>query len=105
MSVSPRLGFVLLFSLLVFAFAANVATGSIHIPLMEVLRILLGRGSESAAWSSVVLNLRLPQAITGLLAGAALAVSGLQMQTLFRNPLAGPFVLGISSGASLGVAP
>lgn len=101
---SGRLGFSLLLVGLVFAFLANVATGSILIPVGEILSILLGRGSENPAWVSIVLNLRLPQAVTATLAGAALAVSGLQMQTLFRNPLAGPFVLGISSGASLGVA-
>jgi iron complex transport system permease protein len=88
----------------VLAFAANVATGSVRIPLSEVLSILFGQGSENTAWSRVVVQLRLPQAVTALISGAALAVSGLQMQTLFRNPLAGPFVLGISSGASLGVA-
>ena len=98
------LGLALLLALLLLGFAANVATGSVSIPLSEILSILIGRGSEHRAWTSVILNLRLPQAVTALLSGAALAVSGLQMQTLFRNPLAGPFVLGISSGASLGVA-
>ncbi len=102
--ISRSAGFGLLALVAVLAFAANVATGSVRIPLSEVLSILFGQGSENTAWSRVVVQLRLPQAVTALISGAALAVSGLQMQTLFRNPLAGPFVLGISSGASLGVA-
>ena len=102
--ISRSAGFGLLALVAVLAFAANVATGSVRIPLSEVLSILFGQGSENTAWSRVVIQLRLPQAVTALISGAALAVSGLQMQTLFRNPLAGPFVLGISSGASLGVA-
>ena len=104
MRISRSAGFGLLALVAVLAFAANVATGSVRIPLSEVLSILFGQGSENTAWSRVVVQLRLPQAVTALISGAALAVSGLQMQTLFRNPLAGPFVLGISSGASLGVA-
>jgi len=76
----------------------------VHIPIGEVLRILVGEQPERATWTSIVLNFRLPRALTATLAGAALGVSGLQMQTLFRNPLADPFVLGVSSGASLGVA-
>ena len=104
MRIPRRLGLLLLLVALLLAFGANVATGSIRIPLLEILWILFGRQAENSAWASVVLQLRLPQAVTATLSGAALAVSGLQMQTLFRNPLAGPFVLGISSGASLGVA-
>jgi iron complex transport system permease protein len=84
-------------------FCLAVATGSVSIPLPEVARILLG-GEGNPAWERIVLQLRLPRALTAALAGAALAVSGLLMQTLFRNPLAGPYVLGISAGASLGVA-
>ena len=103
-TISRRLAFALLPAFLALAFLANVATGSIHIPLLDILSILVGRSSEQPVWPAVVLNLRLPQAVTAALAGAALAVSGLEMQTLFRNPLAGPFVLGISSGASLGIA-
>jgi iron complex transport system permease protein len=83
---------------------ADVATGSVDIPFGATLDILLGRGAPEPAWERIVLDLRLPQAGTAVLAGAALAVAGLLMQTLFRNPLADPFVLGISSGASLGVA-
>jgi iron complex transport system permease protein len=96
--------FAFLLALLAVSFAVNIALGSVTIPLREVLSILLGQGSDQQAWTRIILHLRLPQAITAMLAGAALAISGLEMQTLFRNPLAGPFVLGISSGASLGVA-
>jgi len=85
-------------------FLLSLAVGSVHIPIGEVLRILVGEQPERATWTSIVLNFRLPRALTATLAGAALGVSGLQMQTLFRNPLADPFVLGVSSGASLGVA-
>lgn len=81
----------------------DLVLGSVRIPASEVLRSLFGQ-PESLLSQSIVLNYRLPKAITALLAGAALSVSGLLMQTVFRNPLAGPYVLGISSGASLGVA-
>jgi iron complex transport system permease protein len=90
--------------LLVVLFVVDVATGSVRIPIGATTGILLGRGSSDPTWERIVLDLRLPQASTAVLAGAALAVAGLLMQTLFRNPLADPFVLGISSGASLGVA-
>lgn len=86
------------------AFLASLAAGSVAIPLDEIGTVLFGGASSRPAWDQIVLNLRVPRAFTAMLAGAALALSGLQMQTLFRNPLAGPFVLGISSGASLGVA-
>ena len=82
----------------------NLFIGSVHIPLAEICRILVGRGSESEIWANIVLSSRLPQSLTAIVAGAGLAVSGLQMQTVFRNPLAGPSILGISNGASLGVA-
>jgi len=72
--------------------------------LVEVIQILFGKGSEQAAWQHIVWQSRFPQAITALLAGASLATSGLLLQTLFRNPLAGPSILGISDGANLGVA-
>ncbi len=85
-------------------FLLSLVVGSVSIPAGEVLRILLGEQPERATWTTIVLNFRLPRALTATLAGAALGVSGLQMQTLFRNPLADPFVLGVSSGASLGVA-
>jgi iron complex transport system permease protein len=82
----------------------SLALGSVRIPLREVVTILSGGESSRATWETIVWQLRLPRALTALLAGASLAVAGLQMQTLFRNPLAGPFVLGINAGASLGVA-
>ncbi len=84
-------------------FALDLAVGSIYIPLGDVWSALTG-GDCHAATAKIVLNIRLVKALVALLGGAALAVSGLLMQTLFRNPLAGPYVLGISSGASLGVA-
>lgn len=84
-------------------FAVDLATGSVPIPLDEVWAALTGGGAE-ASTVRIVRSIRLVKAVVAVAAGAALAVSGLQMQTLFRNPLAGPYVLGISSGASLGVA-
>ena len=82
---------------------ANLMLGSVRIPAGEVVRTLLARG-DNPIWSHIVLESRLPQAITALLGGAALSASGLMMQTLFKNPLAGPSILGISDGANLGVA-
>ena len=89
---------------LLLALSASLALGSVAIPLGEIARIVMGSAPASETWSLIVLTIRLPKAITAALAGAALAASGAQMQTLFRNPLADPFILGISSGASLGVA-
>jgi iron complex transport system permease protein len=86
------------------AFLLSLSFGSVQIPLEQVLTILLGGQPDRATWTTIVYDFRLPKALTAALAGAALGVSGLQMQTLFRNPLADPFVLGVSSGASLGVA-
>ena len=82
----------------------NLLIGTVSIPLSEVCSILVGRGSRSEIWSNIILSSRLPQVLTAIVAGAGLAVSGLQMQTVFRNPLAGPSVLGISNGSALGVA-
>lgn len=90
-------------SILLFFFL-NLLLGSVHIPAKEIWSILTGQGSESQIWSNIILKSRIPQSLTAIMAGAGLAVSGLLMQTVFRNPLAGPSVLGISSGASLGVA-
>ncbi|MBL1201392.1 MAG: iron chelate uptake ABC transporter family permease subunit [Nostoc sp. ZfuVER08] len=98
------LAFLLLIIGFIFAFLLDLAFGSVAIPMQEVMQILLGQEVEKVTWSNIILKFRLPKALTATLAGAALGVSGLQMQTLFKNPLAGPFVLGISSGASLGVA-
>ncbi|NJM68803.1 MAG: iron ABC transporter permease [Scytonema sp. RU_4_4] len=96
--------FPILLTTLILTFLLDLAFGSAHIPLNKVITILLGQQPEKIAWTTIILKFRLPKALTATLAGAALGVSGLQMQTLFKNPLAGPFVLGISSGASLGVA-
>lgn len=96
--------FAALICLLAAAFAAELSLGSVRIPFHSILGILAGKAPERASWTAIVLLFRLPKALTAALAGAALATAGLQMQTLFRNPLAGPFVLGIGSGASLGVA-
>ena len=74
----------------------NLLIGSVRIPMTEVCRILLGEESNEI-WTNIVFSSRLPQALTAIMAGAGLAVSGLQMQTVFRNPLAGPSVLGISN--------
>jgi iron complex transport system permease protein len=82
----------------------SLAVGSVTIPLPDIMAILTGGEPTKASWTHIVLAFRLPKALTAVLAGAALAVSGLQMQTLFRNPLADPFILGISAGASFGVA-
>lgn len=85
-------------------FFLNLVLGSVSIPLRAVWNILWGTGNESVIWQNIIWKSRVPQALTALVAGAGLSVSGLQMQTVLRNPLAGPSVLGISSGASMGVA-
>ena len=95
---------ILLFLANVLFFALNLLLGSVHIPFGAVIDSLFAGGSSSEIWDNIILKSRLPQAVTSILAGAGLAISGLQMQTVFNNPLAGPSVLGISSGASLGVA-
>ena len=82
----------------------SIGMGSIMIPLREVFQILMGNGDPDSSSHAIVWSLRIPRTTAAILAGIALSLSGLQMQTLFANPLAGPFVLGISSGASLGVA-
>ena len=85
-------------------FTLNLLLGSVSIPAGEVVSILCGNEAAKASWQFIVLESRLPQAITATLCGAALAVSGLMLQTAFRNPLAGPSVFGVNSGAGLGVA-
>lgn len=95
--------FVSLGILTVFLFLIDLSVGSVSIPLNDVWNSISGKMDDPVV-RGIVINIRLSKAIVALLAGAALSVSGLQMQTLFRNPLAGPYVLGISSGASLGVA-
>lgn len=94
--------FILLILLTIFLFFIDIAVGSTNISPGEIWKALRGHSDEATA--SIVINIRLIKAATAIIAGAALPVSGLQMQTLFRNPLAGPYVLGISSGAALGVA-
>ena len=95
--------FTALAALTLFLFLLDLAVGAVAGPLGDVWAALTG-GDCPRATAKIILNIRLIKAVVALLAGAALSVSGLQMQTLFRNPLAGPYVLGISSGASLGVA-
>ncbi len=102
---NTRHGWLLVLTgLLLVVLILSLVVGSVNIPLGDVLKILMGGEPARKTWTTIMLDLRLPKALTALLAGAALGVSGLQMQTLFRNPLADPFVLGVSSGASLGVA-
>ena len=91
-------------ALIVVLFILNLFLGSVAIPVRDVVNILLGDESSKASWQFIILQSRLPQAITATLCGAALAVSGLMLQTAFRNPLAGPSIFGINSGAGLGVA-
>lgn len=111
MSVMRRkeaLQFVVLVVLIAILFAMNLVNGSVRIPIGDVVDILFSPTPKSVAdnpsWSYIILQSRLPQAITALLCGGSLAVTGLMLQTAFRNPLAGPDVFGISSGAALGVA-
>ncbi|WP_262921494.1 FecCD family ABC transporter permease [Psychroserpens algicola] len=95
--------FISLTIVLLFCFFMNISLGSVSIPIQDIFHSILGT-SEHESWQYIIQNYRLPKAFTAILVGSGLGVSGLLMQTLFRNPLAGPFVLGISSGASLGVA-
>ncbi len=95
--------FCTLSAMVVLLFAADIAVGSVNIALSDIWAALTG-GECDAVTARIIIDIRLMKAIIAILAGAALSVSGLQMQTLFRNPLAGPYVLGVSSGASLGVA-
>lgn len=90
--------------LLVVLLAVSLLVGAVDIPASKVIDILLGKGSDKASWNYIVLQSRLPQALTAMLCGSSLAISGLMLQTAFRNPLAGPSVFGINSGSSMGVA-
>lgn len=96
--------FFLLVAGVVGLFLLNITLGSVDIPLSDILHVLTGTGITREAWQKIIINIRIPRAVTAILAGSALSIGGLQMQTLFRNPLAGPSVLGITAGASLGVA-
>lgn len=97
--------YMLFIVILIFIFfLLNIVLGSVQIPFKDVWHILWGDYNGNEIWQNIIWKSRVPQALTALVAGAGLSVSGLQMQTVFRNPLAGPSVLGISSGASMGVA-
>lgn len=95
---------LVLLAILVVAFLLDVALGSVHIPLKDVVKVLFTPDAGNDTWVYIIEKIRLPKALTAIIVGCGLSVSGLQMQTLFRNPLAGPSVLGITAGASLGVA-
>jgi len=95
---------LVLLAIILIAFLLDVALGSVHIPIKEVVRVLFTPNAENDSWVYIIEKIRLPKAMTAVIVGCGLSVSGLQMQTLFRNPLAGPSVLGITAGASLGVA-
>ncbi len=94
----------ILIVVLLLAWLLSLTVGAVAIPIPEVANILLGRPASQPTWATIILDFRLPKSLTALLAGSGLAIAGLQMQTLFRNPLADPYILGISSGASLGAA-
>ena len=94
----------ILSALLLILFPACLIIGSVNIPFNEVLNILIGNEATRKTWEIIVLETRLPMACTAMLAGAALSVAGLLLQTTFDNPLAGPSILGVSTGSSLGVA-
>ena len=104
--MSQKIGSVLIWPVLLLplTFVLNLSLGSVHIPTSNLIKALFSSVAVDQTWHYILFDYRLPKAITAVLVGGGLSVSGLLMQTLFRNPLAGPFVLGISSGASLGVA-
>lgn len=105
MNTKPAFRFFVLGALLcLLCLVLNISLGSVAIPFKDTLQLLSGGETATSSWDYIVLNYRLPKALTAVTVGSGLAIAGLLMQTLFRNPLAGPFVLGISSGASLGVA-
>lgn len=104
MRQSTSFSMLLIVAVILVLLFLNLILGSVSIPLKSVWNVLCGNGGEPVTWQNIIWKSRLPQALTALVAGAGLSVSGLQMQTVFRNPLAGPSVLGISSGASMGVA-
>lgn len=99
-----RFSFLLLFLMLLLVFTLNISSGSVVIPIKDTLNAIFGGIVQNESWNYIIWDYRIPKAFTAILVGSGLALSGLLMQTLFRNPLAGPFVLGISSGASLGAA-
>ena len=99
-----KIPFFLLLLVLLICFIVNISLGSVTIPLKETFNSIIGNTIQNSSWDYIIWNYRIPKAFTTILVGSGLSLSGLLMQTLFRNPLAGPFVLGISSGASLGAA-
>ena len=99
-----RLLFIILTVLLLLMFVTNISLGSVGIGLLDTMRILTGSEAVNASHEYIILEYRLPKALSAIMVGCGLSISGLLMQTLFRNPLAGPYVLGLSSGSSLGVA-
>lgn len=101
---SYKTPFILLWLVMILCFMINISLGSVAIPFLETLKNIFNEPTSNEAWGYIIWNYRIPKALTAVLVGSGLALSGLLMQTLFRNPLAGPFVLGISSGASLGAA-
>lgn len=101
---SYSLIFVLLIVVTLFFLFLNISLGSVHIPFSKVIGVMFNTAEVKQSWKYIILDYRLPKAITAVIVGSGLGISGLLMQTLFRNPLAGPYVLGLSSGASLGVA-
>ena len=102
--MTHRVKFTFCLILMVFLWLLNLSLGSLSIPVVSLLERLVGIPFPRESWEIIVMEYRIPKSFTAVLAGIGLSVSGLQMQTFFRNPLAGPFVLGISSGAGLGVA-
>lgn len=103
MKTNDTYSFIILAVILLFCFILNISLGSVSISFSEVFESLFGT-TENDTYQTIITKVRLPKAITAIMVGSGLGISGLLMQTMFRNPLAGPFVLGISSGASLGVA-
>ncbi len=103
-SKSQKIIFLFLFGMLLMCFLANISLGSVSIPLSDIIQNFFGKKMTKESWEIILWNFRLPKAFTAIFTGIGLSISGLMMQTLFRNPLAGPYVLGLSSGSSLGVA-
>ncbi len=103
-SSQHKILFTILILLMVTLFIFNISLGSVTIPTKEIIKGLIGKTMEKESWEIILFQFRFPKAITAVFVGFGLSISGLLMQTLFRNPLAGPYVLGLSSGASLGVA-
>ncbi|MHC5310154.1 iron chelate uptake ABC transporter family permease subunit [Myroides sp. LJL116] len=93
-----------LFVVLILCFIVNISIGGVNIPFKSILQVFVGDHDVKSTWKYIILNYRLPKAFAAILVGVALSISGLLMQTLFRNPVAEPYILGVSSGASLGVA-